>query len=152
MVIGGYDQSNYMSKLIWDRMTDYFTANRSLDHEILPSLPVTQYMSMYDHADVMLVPLVANDWSANKSNLKLLEAAAKKVPVICQKVAPYSDDFDAPVLWVEKQEDWYKHMNFFINNKNAIIEYGEKIYEWAISKYHLKDVNIRRRQAYASLF
>ena len=151
MVIGGYDDCNDISKYIWDKMTDAFTANRTLNHQILPSMPVNKYMTMYDHADVMLIPLVANNWSANKSNLKLLEAAAKKVPVICQKVAPYSDDMDAPVLWVEKQEDWYKHMNYFINNKNSIIDYGEKIHEWAVSKYNLRDVNIKRREAYASL-
>jgi hypothetical protein len=151
MVIGGYDESNSISKHIWDTMTDFMTANRSLKHEILRTLPVTEYLKMYDSADVMLIPLVANDWSAYKSNLKILEAASKKVPVICQGVPPYSDDADAPVLWVKTQDDWYRHMNFYINNKNAILDHGEKLYEWAVKKYSLRKINKNRRQAFADL-
>jgi hypothetical protein len=79
-----------------------------------------------------------------------LEAACKKVPVICSKVAPYSND-DAPVLWVEKQSDWYKNMNYLINNKQACIDYGERLYEWAIREYNFADINGRRKAAFENL-
>jgi hypothetical protein len=80
-----------------------------------------------------------------------LEAACKKVPVVVSKVNPYALDTDAPVFWVEHQSDWYKHLKFLINNKNARLDYGEKIYEWAIKKYHLKDINIGRKSTFENL-
>jgi hypothetical protein len=57
----------------------------------------------------------------------------------------------APVFWVEHQSDWYKHLKFLINNKNARLDYGEKIYEWANKKYHLKDINIGRKSTFENL-
>jgi hypothetical protein len=80
-----------------------------------------------------------------------LEAACKRVPVVVSKVNPYALDTDAPVFWVEHQSDWYKHLKFLINNKNARLDYGEKIYEWATKKYHLKDINIGRKSTFEDL-
>jgi glycosyltransferase involved in cell wall biosynthesis len=151
MVIGGYDESNELSKLIWDKMVSYFTSAKKLPHEIIKGTTPDAYMSMYENADIMVVPLLKSDWSANKSNLKLLEASCKKIPVICSAVAPYTDDMHAPVLWVRNQSDWYKHLNLLINNKQARIDYGEKIHEWGKSKYNLFNINVARRQAYADL-
>jgi glycosyltransferase involved in cell wall biosynthesis len=107
-------------------------------------------MGMYSHADIMLVPLEDSEWHGCKSNLKLLEAACKKIPVICSDVEPYSND-DAPVLWVEKQSDWYKHMNFLINNPKECINLGNKLYEWAIKNYNFADINGRRKAAFENL-
>jgi glycosyltransferase involved in cell wall biosynthesis len=107
-------------------------------------------MAIFAHADIMLVPLEQSDWHACKSNLKLLEAACKKIPVICSKVAPYSND-DAPVLWVEKQSDWYKHMNYLLNNPEAAVELGQQLYEWAIREYNFADINGRRKAAFENL-
>jgi glycosyltransferase involved in cell wall biosynthesis len=151
MVIGGYDKSNLTSQRIWDRMVEFMTDLRYLPHEILPAQKPFDYMNLYCHADIMLVPLVHDSWSQYKSNLKILEAATKAIPVICSAVPPYSDDADAPVLWVHKKSDWYEHMNFLIHNKNAREDYGQKLHEWAVEKYDLPNVNKRRRAAFASL-
>ena len=151
MVIGGYDEGNQLSKLIWDKMVAYFTSAKKLPHQIIKGTTPDAYMSMYQNADIMVVPLLKSDWSANKSNLKLLEASCKKIPVICSAVAPYTDDMDAPVLWVKNQSDWFKHLNLLINNKQARIDYGEAIHEWGKKKYNLFNINVARRQAFADL-
>jgi glycosyltransferase involved in cell wall biosynthesis len=145
MVMGGYVESE-----TWRRMFSHFTAGLTLSNLPLPGLPPLNYMAMYAHADIMLVPLENTDWHGCKSNLKLLEAACKKVPVICSKVAPYSND-DAPVLWVEKQSDWYKHMNYLINNPEAAVELGQQLYEWATREYNFADINGRRKAAFKNL-
>jgi glycosyltransferase involved in cell wall biosynthesis len=151
MVIGGYDDSNDISKFIWDKMVSYFTASKQLPHEILKGTSPDKYMNMYSNADIMLVPLLSSDWSAGKSNLKLLEAATKKIPAICSAVEPYINDIDAPVFWVHNQTDWNKHLNLLINNPEIRKEYGEKIYQWAKRKYNIFDVNASRRKAFADL-
>jgi hypothetical protein len=151
MVIGGYDNSNELSQFIWDKMVGYFTSSRQLPYEILKGTSPDKYMHMYSNADIMLVPLIASEWSAGKSNLKLLEASVKKIPVICSAVEPYINDFDAPVLWAYNQKDWNKHLNLLINNPEIRKEYGEKINEWAKRKYNIFDVNVTRRKAFADL-
>jgi hypothetical protein len=151
MVIGGYDPANENSIRLWNEMINSFTANRTLNHEVLNAKPVLEYMELFRHADIMLVPLKPTEWSSYKSNLKLLEAAVKGIPVICQAVEPYIFDKDAPVLWVHKSEDWYKHLNFLIHNKNAREDYGQKIHEWGIQNYNLRTINEARRNALASL-
>lgn len=151
MVIGGYNDDNKLSQYIWDKMLGYFTSAKQFDYKILKGTTPDKYMSMYNEADIMLIPLIANDWSACKSNLKILEASVKRIPCIVSAVEPYINDKDAPVLWVRKQSDWFKHLNFLINNKNARIDYGEKLNEWAKEKYHLNTINKERRTAFDNL-
>lgn len=147
VTIGGYNRE---SSEIWDKMVSAFTNGLKIPGSVLESLPPTQYMEHHKHGDIMLVPLIANDWSAMKSNLKLLEAAAKRMPAICSRVLPYTE-FDPPVLWVEKQSDWYRHVNYLMNNREKISEYGEALFQWANSRFNLFDVSKKRRELFYQL-
>jgi len=80
-------------------------------------------------------------WYACKSNLKILEAASKKIPCIVSDVEPYNVDEDCPVLFVKNQSDWFKYIKFLTLNKQARIDYGEKLYEWAKEKYNFTTAN-----------
>jgi glycosyltransferase involved in cell wall biosynthesis len=151
MVIGGFNHSNDFSKYLWERMWKDFTDHGKLDNLILPSCDPTDYMKLYEHADIVVIPLEKSGWHAAKSNLKILEAAAKKLPVIVSAVEPYILDEDAPVLWVRNQSDWYKHLNNLINNKNLREDYGQKIFEWAKTKYNYFEINERRKQLFESI-
>ena len=119
MVIGGYCD-DYASKETWDKMVGYFTHDYKIPHTILTNTSPLKFMCLYENADVMLIPLENNTWNGYKSNLKILEAATKKIPCIVSNVAPYSKDKDCPVLWVNTPDDWMKHLKFLINNPNAI--------------------------------
>lgn len=151
MVIGGYTDSDPYSKYIWDKMFNSFTCNGQLPYAKLSGLEPISYMNLYEYADIMLVPLESSDWHSCKSNIKLLEAATKKIPVICSNVEPYSRDKDAPVFWVNSQKDWFIHLKDLILNPNKRLDYGEKIHEWAKSKYNLIDINERRKTAFYNL-
>lgn len=150
MVIGGYNDEDPYSKAIWQRMFSSFTSGGQLPYMKLHAASPLSYMQMYEHADIMLIPLEESEWHACKSNLKILEAAVKKVPCIVSNVKPYNME-DAPVLWVNNKSDWFKHINYLINNPNARQEQGEKLYEWATRKYNLADVNQRRAKLFSSL-
>jgi hypothetical protein len=150
MVLGGYTDDD-ASRPIWNKMLNYFTANKRIPFEAYASMRPTEYFEMFENADIMLVPLVANNWSRCKSNLKLIEASVKSIPVICSKVEPYSMDADAPVLWVEKQSDWYKHLNFLINNEKARQDYGQALNEWGKSKFNLFEINPKRRESFENI-
>jgi len=151
MVLGGYNESNERSRMIWDKMLSMYTDGKRLPFRIVRGLPVFEYMNLYKHADIMLIPLENSPWHAAKSNLKMLEAASKKIPVIVSKVEPYSLDKDAPVLWVEKQSDWIKHIKFLLNNEKERQEIGDAFYRWAVSNYNLLDINKSRAECFRGL-
>lgn len=115
------------------------------------SRPLTSYMTVYDDADCSIVPLCLNDFNACKSNLKLLEAASKKLPVIVSWVPPYRDDADAPVLWVKKPEDWHHHMKYLSENRDVAKRMGQALHDWAFKKYNLDHWNKVRFELYQRL-
>lgn len=151
MVLGGYTDTDEYSKSIWDKMFSYFTCGGKLPYKKIHSTRPVNYMQMYEHADIMVIPLEDSEWHSCKSNLKILEAATKRIPCIVSNVAPYNNDKDCPVLWVNSQKDWFNHLNYLILNPDARIELGNKLYEWAQKKYNLEKVNEGRRSAFESL-
>lgn len=151
MVLGGYTDTDEYSKSIWQRMFSYFTCGGQLPYKKIHSTRPVNYMQMYEHADVMVIPLEASEWHSCKSNLKILEAASKRIPCIVSNVAPYNLDKDCPVLWVNSQKDWFTYMNYLILNPDAREYLGNKLYEWAKEKYNIEEVNRQRRIAFANL-
>jgi len=151
MVIGGYTDTDEISKMYWDNMVHLFTNGGKLPHRKLNGTLPNEYMKHYEHADIMLIPLEASDWHACKSNLKILEAASKRIPCIVSHVEPYSMDSDAPVLFVKKQSDWFKHLKYLINNPSIRESMGNELYEWAKTKYDYKKIGQARREAFGSI-
>jgi len=148
-VIGGYNNSNETSKRLWDGMVSAFTYGLKIPGMVLTSLPVNEYMNHFSHADVMLLPLEKTGWHGMKSNLKLIEAAAKRIPVIVSKVDPYID-FDPPVFHVERQKDWFEYVNLFVNNPGMVELWGNKLYDWA-QQFSMENVCKKRSECYSSL-
>jgi hypothetical protein len=84
-----------------------------------------------------------------KSNLKVLEAACKKIPVIASDVSPYAE---CPhVLKVSKQGDWYKHIKALAKSESLRKTLGTANYEWATENHNLHKWNEVREQLFNSL-
>ena len=90
MVLGGYADSNETERYYWRRMANYFTSDKRLTHTLFRGLDVFNYYNLFKHADIMLIPLVKNNFNKYKSNIKILEAAGKAVPVVVSAVLPIS--------------------------------------------------------------
>ena len=151
MVLGGYTDTDPVSKSYWDKIHSMFTNGGKLANRKLASELPSNYMEHFKHADIMVVPLQESPWHASKSNLKLLEAAAKRVAVVVSDVEPYNLDKDAPVLWVKNQADWFKHLSYLVNNPDERIKMGNDLFEWAKNKYNHERINEARRSAFADL-
>lgn len=149
-VIGGYSVANKNSKDIWDRMVSAFTCGLKIEGAVLPALPVSEYMNHFNHADVLLLPLEDSIWHSNKSNLKLLEAGAKRIPVICSKVHPYIDG-NPPVFHVERQSDWFDYVNDLNKNRGMAKVWGDWLHDWAKTNFDLRTWNKKREECYLNL-
>lgn len=118
-VLGGYtdnDHYKYYEKV--------FSANGKANYHRIAAMPVHMYGYAYNQTDVSLVPLVNSSFSACKSEIKLLEAAAHGNAVICSNVLPYST--------------FPKNTAIFINNFN--------INDWAKSIKRLSKENEQRKE------
>lgn len=150
-VMGGYVDSDPVSKQYWDGMLNSFTACRAMPHARIHATLPEDYYGMFAYADAMVVPLEDSPWHGLKSNLKLLEAAGKSIPVVCSHVAPYTYDADAPVLWAKNKADWFSHMKSLILDKSKRDEYGQALHTWATERYNFDIINAERRELYRTL-
>ena len=145
----GYDPGNEFSKLVWHRMIQDFTCGLKMPGAVKKALPITEYMNFYNEADVSVVPLVSSRFNSMKSNLKVLEAATKKIPVIVSNVDPYKG---CPyTVKVSNQTDWYKAIKKVTTDAIYRKEIGEANHEWCNTYFHLDKINELRHQLYSSL-
>lgn len=143
MVMAGYVENDE-----WNNMAFYFSAGRKLDTQIYRYNEVINYMSAYGDSDISLIPLKDTYFNSMKSNLKVLETAAKKNPAIVSKVNPY---LNLPVLYIEKQSDWFKHARSLVNDADLRESIGQELYEYCNKHYNLHLINSKRLDIYSKL-
>lgn len=135
---------------VWDRMANIFSQTNA--HRLLPATNLDEYINYYDQADVALVPLCATEWNSYKSELKIVEAAVKGIPVICSNVEPYNKLIPCEgVMWVNHPDDWIKYFRYCIKNPNFVKEQGHRLHEWVKDEYDLIKWNETRKQLFKSL-
>jgi hypothetical protein len=150
MVFGGYSDQKE-AKPICDDMLHSFTNGLKIPGEIRGARHVFEYMEIYEDTDVSIVPLLESKFNANKSNLKVLEAAACNNACIVSKVHPYLGFPDDTVLYVERQGDWYKHIKFLVDNPNARLDYAARLREYCEEHFNLFKVSKTRREVFDNL-
>lgn len=111
--------------------------------------PLKSYMSLYDGHRLALAPLVKNSFNECKSNLKLLEAGAKGIPLLASKCLPYYNKTDKGItLFAETPAEFNKII------KSASVEFleeaGQATAEHVRRHYHIKDSNKIRKQIFES--
>lgn len=144
----GYEPENKYSLPIWSRMINDYLCGFSVNGYVRAALPVTEYMNFYNEADVCLIPLVGSKFNSMKSNLKVLEAAAKSACVIASDVMPYSNEPYA--LKVNNQSDWFKMIKKVTKDPIYRKEKGLANAENCKALYDLKKVNQLRKEIYQS--
>ena len=143
-VIAGYNDI----ETVWNKMAMWFSNNYKIPTQIYRYTETYRYMAAYADSDISLIPLVENKFNSMKSNLKVLETATKKNPAIVSNVHPYKD---MPVLYVNKQTDWFKHTRDLVHDKQMREELGLKLFEYCNEKYSLKYINNKRYDIYKRL-
>jgi hypothetical protein len=111
------------------------------------SLPLHNYMDHYNDADMSISPLENNSFNNFKSNLKVIEAGCKAIPIIVPNMQTYQQDIsmkDKGVFFCNTVSDWYKTIKKLIQNKNMVEDAGEQLQEYVMSNYDLIKWNKER--------
>lgn len=144
----GYEPEQKQTHAVWHRMIDSFLCGFKLNGYIRAALPVDSYMNFYNEADVAIAPLVESKFNGMKSNLKVLEAAAKQLCIITSNVHPYKN---CPYsVKVSSQSDWFTQIKKVTKDTIYRQEMGEANQNWCFENFHLNKVNILRKQIYES--
>lgn len=136
------------------KMSNVLSGNgRILNFQKLPSESLESYMSLYDHGEVSLAPLVDNKFNACKSNLKILEAGAKGMPIIVSNVGPYLDDECPYIMRADKPMDFYKWLKYCNDNKNRehLNDHAQSLSEYVRHNYDVRNMNYLRLEAFSSV-
>ena len=73
--------------LMYDRFVEYDSKDA---YKRVWTKSVFDYAKAYNDIDVLLVPLISNEFDASKSELKLIEASVMHKPVIVSQTMPYT--------------------------------------------------------------
>lgn len=92
--------------------------------------------------DIMVAPLIDDEFNRGKSNIKWMEGAMCEVPMVCSDVHPYSvsithgeDGFLA-----KSTSDWIEYLSNLIESKELRQKVGKKAKENVLKRYQVKDV------------
>jgi glycosyltransferase involved in cell wall biosynthesis len=123
--------------------------------------PILLYGTMYNEADVALAPLKGNGHQFNyyKSQLKVVEAGAHKMPIIASNYGPYTvDDIEGSkdgkrkgFLIDENKSNWYEKMKWYVENPNAVKEHGNNLHEHIKNNYSMSILSKKRLELYKKI-
>lgn len=119
----------------------------------LAALPVEQYGLNYNHIDVSLVPLAQSNFSACKSEIKLLEAAAHGNAVIASNVPPYNTFPKDCAIFVENpnHNDWFKAIRDLTRDEAIRNKLANNLSEYVKENYDLNKWTEQRKEALRQL-
>ena len=104
----------------------------------MESLPVTEYGLLYDQFDIAIAPLEDNRFNRCKSNLKIIEAGMKGLPIFVQNIHPYIDDTKG-VYKVANWKDAINQAQQMVGER--IMEDAQSLREYVLGNYDLNKVN-----------
>jgi len=147
-ILCGYsgDDAPHTVKHTWHNMIHSYLAGLKLNGFVRGGLPPEEYMAFYNEADICLAPLVDSKFNNMKSNLKILEAATKKAPILVSDIHPYTN---CPTAYkIKYQHHWHKAFRELAGDEDLRIRMGQENYEWAVENYHLDKWNKIRKAIY----
>lgn len=137
MIMGGFSK-----KPEYYRMRNAYTRYGRMPNELIEALSVETYYYAYSRCDIALIPLEETKFNSYKSNLKILEAANIGANVIVSNVHPYKD---IPfVNYVNSPEDWKRHIEWILNNKDAAQEQALLLQAYCKENFNFEKINENR--------
>ena len=122
--------------------------------EILRTQPVEIYPILYRNSDIVLAPLRHNKFNAAKSNLKLIEASARGIPVIASDIWQYREDISSG--WnsylVRSNNEWKTFLTKLINDKELRLRMGQELQKKMKEKYSIEVVSETRANLIRKLY
>lgn len=111
-----------------------------------PPVNVLNYGKYYAFMDAVIAPLEKIPFNRYKSELKIVEAAAYKLPIFVSDVEPYTNHYNNKGVVFVKDNNW-NIMNEYLQDKALLKELGEANFEYCQKHHNLTTINETRIKA-----
>jgi glycosyltransferase involved in cell wall biosynthesis len=136
---------------VWDEIVRAFSPLGN-NFQVVESKPLTEYPSFFSDADIIIAPLEDNRFNRAKSELKIIEAGAYSLPIICSDVEPYQIlEHGVDGFLAGSSSKFGKYLNRLIADANLRKEMGAALRKKIEASYDSSRQE-DRRLAYMSLF
>lgn len=139
---------NYLSHLKLYKDIDYPNVENQPYRRVF-TRPVNKYAEGYNFFDISIAPLRDNIFNNAKSELKMVEAGAFKMPIIVSNTIPYQiigRNNENCILIDEKKSKtgWRKALTKLLKNEDMRVNLGNQLYE-DIKKYNNLEITTQKR-------
>ncbi len=128
----------------YDKSVDYLWKDFKSLGKFIQGKPTDSYISLYNELDIILCPLVNNDFNRKKSSLKIMEAGVSNS--LCLLSPLYRDKKDFPKIghiYIEKDKEWLTATRTLCMNKELLWEYKQETGEKAREVNYMEAVVTR---------
>lgn len=120
--------------------------------KIVEGTSVWEYGEVYKHFDFVLAPLQDNRFNQCKSELKIVEAAAYSIPIICYAVFPYLYHTSNDGVIFTTQNNWKASIEKLIDAGHSVRQsMGRSNFEYCNTYHNLELHNLTRLAVYDKL-
>lgn len=138
VVIAGHHESPF-----FDILVNNLTGGK-LPYRFTKWLPSQEYMTGYE-GDIMILPSKSTEFNRYKSNLKVLEAAALRIPIVVSEAEPY---LNMPVNYFNGVSSFIEQVTKLVQDESYRNSCADKLYEFCSANYSLRSWSKKRLQTY----
>ncbi len=91
--------------------------------------------------DIGIAPLRDNYFNRSKSNLRMLEYSACKIPTVASNVEPFKHDFTGYTCSTD--QEWFDNLSMLIQDASLREQDGLKAYDQVKANFNLDDIAMR---------
>lgn len=143
VVIAGHHESP-----LFDILINNLTAGKEIPYRLMPWADSKTYMSKYV-GDIGILPSKPTQFNSMKSNLKVLEYAALKMPVVVSEADPY---LGMPATYFNGENSFVERITELVEDPELRKARGEKLYSWCKENYSLKSMAESRMEIYKQVY
>lgn len=129
VVLVGYDESTAFFDIVVNNLTA-----AKIPYRTVGWTGAEEYMLNYE-GDIGILPSKSTQFNSLKSNLKVLEYAALKMPVVVSKCDPY---LDLPVNYFSGENEFVDQITRLVTDLELRKRSGEELYKFCKKNYSMK--------------
>jgi len=142
IVLVGYDERNPLFDIVVKNLTAGVIPYRTINWTGADS-----YMLNYE-GDIGIIPSKPTMFNSLKSNLKVLEYAALKLPVVVSANHPY---MGLPVDYFKGENEFVLQVNRLVSNPELRKRRGDELHEFCLGRYDMKKWSDKRKSVYEEI-
>jgi glycosyltransferase involved in cell wall biosynthesis len=140
---------------VWNEYQKIFTSGYKIAEDQycrINGMDVFTYASAYDLMDVGLIPLKDTEFNRCKSELKMMEMGAKRLPVVVSDQYPYTNIAKHGInCLTSNKKDWFKNIKRLIDSKDLREELGEALYQEIYTNFNILKINELRKELFKNV-